>query len=321
MKRTRPVANGSSPVYNAAKSYTLNDRTSPTPNRLFLAAVVESRMETKKHSPSKKLQFSGSINDSISLDDDCVLIHDNINQLNYVKSNGSTKASPWLTTSADCVTEQYNPKSIDGATFTSSRPRNSSLVECPLCFEFMDSVLVMSHASTCEGKTSGSVNQLKSQNNSSLNNANDKNANYANRINAKRDASTKNETKRGGGANGSCFDDIDSTNKYNTQTTQQCPICREHVDKYKIGVHVVLCDGVNATMSDDDDDDLPPALCNDADSVVASSKEHPRNVQEISSSDTTSSTVMTTCPVCSMVVEISSIDVHVNMCLDRMSSV
>ena len=300
-------------------------RDSPVSKKLFLA---ESRIVSSTNKTT---------------DNDCIVIKD-VGQSAAAKDRNNNKFV------------KSNASSVLTAT---------SLVECPLCFEFMDSVLIMNHAALCQGKTGG-------QNTESKRDIIDADTRIGKGFGAcgenvksgNRSAGTNNNsTQLAPNSNNNEMTNNDNDN------TQQCPICHAQIDKYKIGVHVVICDGVSATMSDEEDDDGLPSAFGDgsksgrsqmnsvtggkgataARSSISSTapKKNPQAADVATSKSgrsqmnsvtggkgataarsSISSTApkknpqaadVATCPVCSVTVDTGAIEVHVNMCLDRLS--
>lgn len=82
---------------------------------------------------------------------------------------------------------------------------------------------------------------------------------------------------------------IKTKEKIDTTVTQECPICRMQIEKYRIGIHASVCDGIAL-------DPLPHT-----------------NYTEEKSYDNVR---LVECPLCSKMLDEDIIQVHVNHCLD-----
>ena len=286
--------------------------------------LIHQRSPSGRDSPVSKKLFTGcessSVNKSIDGVDDCALIKDIV---------GASSPS--------CSSSGKHNNIRSNLSTTSS----NSMEECPMCFKLMDITVLMNHAAMCQGTSdyissssyvdaassssktgfpghghtlgSGKESYGGSSNKYGTPNRN-KNTTYRTPNSSKNTSyGTPNNSKNT--AQSASNNGDNTTSDISDDTTQQCPICHAHVDKYKIGVHVVTCNAVSATMSDDDDNDLPSAFGGGGGGRSTGAFARPG----VSSFATVRKSVQATCPICSMTMDAGGINVHVNMCLDRMN--
>lgn len=154
----------------------------------------------------------------------------------------------------------------------------SNKVECPMCCEKFDAKIIETHAAFCNGKTSPVAEQSTSCNTTS----ND--VIYVNNLEEQDEDEKKPDSQQ-------------------YPSTQECPVCKEQISVYRIGIHSSLCSISNERKTAAAGSSTKPIVVTNGYSVNDTS--HSSSIRSSSR-----------CPICSNEFDASYINTHVNICLD-----